>query len=226
MGWFLHHVEQVAAWNWILVLGLGIANFAFPLFGIAARVDAAAVILPVQIVFSGKLDGTLVAALLLEVAGQPLDSVDVALFLHHLVEHLCVFHGADGERGGKVFAVQFTGKAGRFGEAQFETLAAACAPFGFIFESTDGVVEFFRVVFAFDQRDRILCFELGDESLDFFDAVAIFFVRRNIWIIVEKRYLEVLGQVFNSVAAARRTAGVQQERRYFAGAFQAADNII
>ena len=41
--------------------------------------------LTVQIVFVRKLDGTLVAALLLEVAGEALDAKNVALFLHHFV---------------------------------------------------------------------------------------------------------------------------------------------
>ena len=172
------------------------------------------------------MDRTLIAALLLEVAWQALDSVNIALFLHHLVQHLCIFHGADGKRGGEVVAVQFLREPGRFGEAQLETLAAACASFGFVFKPARDIVEFFRVVFTLDQRDRMLRLEFGDEPLDFFDAVAVFLVGGDVWIVVEERNLEVLRQVFDGVAAAGCATGVQQKRRHFAGAFQSADNVI
>ena len=172
------------------------------------------------------MNGTLIAALLLEVAGQALDSVNIALFLHHLVQYLCVFHRADGERGGEVFAVQFLREPGRFSEAKLETLAAARSAFGFVFEPACDIVEFFRVIFTLDQRDRILCLEFGNEPFDFFDAVTVFLVGGDVWIVVEERNLELLRQVFDSVAAAVCTTGVQQKRRHFAGAFQPADNII
>ena len=131
------------------------------LFGIALRVSASAVVLPVQIVFGGKLYGTLVAALLLEIAREPLDSEDVALLLCHFVEHLGVFHGADGERGGEVFGAQFLGEPGRFGEAKFEALAAALAAFGFVFEAAHCVVELLWVIFTLDKGDRMLCLNIS-----------------------------------------------------------------
>lgn len=63
---------------------------------------AAAVILPVQPVFVGELDGTLVAVFLLEVGGQVLHLIDLGQFLSDLVDFPCIFQRADGKSGGKI----------------------------------------------------------------------------------------------------------------------------
>ena len=184
----------------------GFVGFAFLRF--AHGVDAAAKILAVEVVFVRQLYGTLVAALLLEVAWESLDAVDVTLFLHHLVEHLCVFHRAYGERCREVVAVQFFREFRRFSKAQFKALAAALAPFGFFLKPAHDIVKLFRIVFALDKRDGILCLELGDETLDLVYAMLVFFGGSDVRVVIEKSYLEVLRKVFDRVAAARRATGV------------------
>jgi len=181
-------------------------GFAFLRF--AHGVDAAAEILAVEVVFVRQLYGTLVAALLLEVAWESLDAVNIALFLHHLVEHLCVFHRAYGERCREVVAVQFFREFRRFSKAQFKALAAALAPFGFFLKPARDIVKLFRIVFALDKRDGILCLELGDETLDLVYAMLVFFGGSDVRVVIEKSYLEVLRKVFDRVAAARRATGV------------------
>ncbi len=58
-----------------------------------------------------QLYGTLVTAFFLEIARQPLDAVNIALFLHNLVQHLRVFHRANRERRREVVAVQLFRKS-------------------------------------------------------------------------------------------------------------------
>ena len=72
----------------------------------------------------------------------------------------------------------------------------------------------------------MLCLEFCDKALDFVDAVAVLFVGGDVWVVVEERDVEVLRKVFDGVAAAGRTAGVQQQVRYFAGAFEPTDNVV
>ena len=90
--------------------GIGLISFArtsFDFLGFAFLrfthgINASAEILAVEIVLMRQLYGTLVAAFFLEVARQPLDAVNIALFLHDFVQYLSVLHWADGERrGGK-----------------------------------------------------------------------------------------------------------------------------
>ena len=170
----------------------------------------------VEVVFGREFDGTLVAALALEVAGERLDAVDCALFLGHHVQHLLVFLGTDGERGGKIVESHLLCKSGRFAETQLEALAAALAAFLLVFEPAGNLVEFFGVVLPLDKFHRILCLERGDEPLDFGDAVGVFLGGGDIRVVVENRYLEKLREIFDAVGAAGPAAGVHQERGHVA----------
>ena len=181
-------------------------GFAFLRF--AHGVDATAKILAVEVVFVRQLYGTLVTALLLEIAREAFDAVDVTLFLHDLVEHLGVLHRAYGERCREIVAVQFFRESRRFCKAQLKALATALAPFGFFLKPARDIVKLFRIVFALDKRDGILCLELGDETLDLVYAMLVFFGGSDVRVVIEKSYLEVLRKVFDRVAAAWRATGV------------------
>ena len=173
-----------------------------------------------------KLDGTLVAALFLEVAGESLDAVYVALFLHDFVEYLCVLHRADGERRREVVAVQFFGELGGFGESQFKAFTTTFSAFGFLFQAACHIVKFFRVVFALDERDWIFCLKFSDKSFNLVYAVLVFFGGGDVRVVIEERNFEILREVFDGVAAAWRATGVQQKRRDFARLFETADDAI
>ncbi len=173
-----------------------------------------------------ELDGTLVTALLLEIAWEPLDAVNVALFLYDLVEHLGVLHRAYGERRREVVAIQFLGESCGFSKAELKAFAAALASFGFFFEPAGNIVKLFRVVFAFDKRNWVLCLKFSDKALDFVHAMLVFFGGGDVRVVVEKCNLEVLGKVFDGVAAARRATRMQQERRHFTRAFKPAYDAV
>ena len=115
-----------------LLFFISLFRFAFLCF--SHGIHASAEILAVKIVVARELDGTLVAAFLLEIAREAFDAINIALLLHDLVEHLGIFHRADGERCGEVVAVQFLGESCGFGESEFKALAAALAAFGFMLD--------------------------------------------------------------------------------------------
>ena len=71
----------------------------FPPFRLQPTVDAAAEVLPIEVILSGQHDRTLIAALFLEVRRQPRDAILLRQFRSSGVNKHRVFMRADGQRG-------------------------------------------------------------------------------------------------------------------------------
>ena len=72
------------------------------LLSFSLREDAAAIILSVEFILFGQLDGPLVASALLEVGGEEADSVFFSHFIADFVQSRGILEGTDRQGGGEV----------------------------------------------------------------------------------------------------------------------------
>ena len=179
---------------------------------------AAAVVLPVQAIFSGKFDGFFVAVPLLEVGRQERDTDVLRQFLSDVVEHLRVLVGA--HREGRAEPVVSAGLCGlcRFAKALFKTNGTSRPAFPVSLVARHPVEEGQVVIRLVEVPDVPAVFvHPVDESLLHVLAEFVFLLRVDAGVVIEDRDVEPLCQIVEHIAGTGAAAAVEQEARALPG---------
>ena len=178
--------------HWVLAICYIIVVTAlFSVFSLSSGIDTTAVVLTVEVVFVGELNRTFVAVLFLEVGWEVLDVVDFCQFFSDFVDLGCVFQRADGKGGGKIVIAALFCQFCCFFHAEAVAFEAAFATFGYVFEAFCHPEEFLWIVVTLYQFDRVFKFHGVYKTGNFMDSFAIFFLRVDVWVIVEYCNIEI-----------------------------------
>ena len=155
-------------------------------------VNAAAEILPVQLVDAGQLDGALVAAPLFEIRGQEPDAVLLGQCRAACVDVGGVLVGADGQRGGEPVTALGQAELCRLLHPLGDAPSAPFAPLRGILRPTDCLCVHCRIVCAGDQGHRMLHRQSGNEPFLLRKPPGILRRGINVWIVVKQGDLKII----------------------------------
>ena len=187
----------------------------FPPLRLQPAVHTAAEILPVQIIFPGKGNRALIAALFLEIRVQPRDAVLLRQFRSSGVNKHRVFMGTDGERCADKIRCRclHCGSPKAFFQSVPDAFLTACSPFRLLLQSLCQRIKPFRRIIAVQNCHRMRKRHGLHQPFQFRLPVEILLLRRNVGIIKEQGNRKIPAQIFQHIAAARRTAGVEKQHR-------------
>ena len=161
------------------------------IFCLSPGVDAATIILAVEVVFVGEFDGTFVSILFLKVGWEVLDMVDLRQFFSDFVDLGRIFQWADREGCCEIVIAAFFCQFCSFFHTQTVAFETAFTAFGYIFEAFCHLEEFLWIVVALHQFDRMFKFHGIYQSGNFVDSFLVFFFRVDVWVVVEYCDVEI-----------------------------------